>query len=79
METLTCPKCGETIDDLWEYDGNEDGSCDIECPSCDAPLVLTCMVSITREVEAGTLATRVERLRGELDRLKKELGMEDPA
>jgi DNA-directed RNA polymerase subunit RPC12/RpoP len=45
-DQIACPVCHEAFGDLYEYSSNDEGEHEIECPHCDEPILLRCVVSI---------------------------------
>lgn len=45
-ESVTCPYCGESWGDNWDYEWGQRSTIDIECPYCDKSLVLHRDVSV---------------------------------
>ena len=39
-ESVTCPHCGESWADLWDYEWRSSEEKRIECPHCNTPLIL---------------------------------------
>lgn len=49
-ESVTCPACGESWADLWDYEWGNREEIHTECPHCAAALVLQRDVSVRYRV-----------------------------
>ncbi len=49
---IGCPHCGHRIRELWDYSWGSRESIEIECPSCDAPILLSCQREISYTAKA---------------------------
>jgi hypothetical protein len=45
-ERVTCPYCGESWADLWDYSWGTREEIATECPHCDKPLMLHRRISV---------------------------------
>jgi len=54
-----CPVCGYVIDDIWEYEMNDEDSIEEECPKCGTEL----------EIELNIIYSYTTRIKGENDEI----------
>jgi DNA-directed RNA polymerase subunit RPC12/RpoP len=49
---IDCPHCGHRIRELWDYSWGKHTDIEIECPSCDTPILLSCRTEISYTAKA---------------------------
>lgn len=60
-DRVQCPRCGEWITDLWDYDWSHGGETkEIECEHCGSAIYLSCRVDVTYTARTARPATQEE-------------------
>ena len=45
-QQVTCPHCGESWEDLWDYDWDGAETIEEDCPHCENPILLGRAISV---------------------------------
>ena len=51
MDSASCPHCGKTLTDLFEYGMTDEESITDQCGYCEKDIVISCHVSVDYEIK----------------------------